>query len=57
MVFFVSVAAVSISFCLMSLVRIPKDDEYRQQSLDDLEGTESNEESFTSRAEESISYT
>ncbi|KAF8808993.1 MFS general substrate transporter [Phlegmacium glaucopus] len=53
MVFFVSVAAVSISFCLLSLVRIPKDDKYHRQSLADLEEPGSNEESSTSRVQES----
>lgn len=53
MVFFVSVAALSTSYCLLSLVRLPKDNEYHRQSLADLEEPESNEESSTSRAGES----
>lgn len=55
MVFFVSVAAISISYCLLSFVRIPKDDEYHRQSLVqvDLEEEGSNEESSASRVQES----
>jgi len=53
MVFFVSFAALSTSFCLLSIIRLPKDDEYHRQYLADLEQSESNEESSTSRAQES----
>jgi hypothetical protein len=53
MVFFISVAAISTSYCLMSLIRIPKDDEYHRQNLADLEESELNEESSTTRAQES----
>ena len=52
MVFFVSVAVISTSYCLLSLVRIPKDDEYLRQNLADLEESGSNEESSTSTAQE-----
>ena len=41
MVFFVSAAAVTTSFFLLSLIRIPKDDEYHRPSLADLEEPES----------------
>ena len=57
MVFSVSVAAISTSYCLLSLIRIPKDDEldYHGQNLADadLEELGSNDELPISRAQES----
>ena len=49
MVFFVSVAAICTSYCLLSLIRIPKDDKYHPQNLADanLEESGSNEELST----------
>ena len=56
MVFFVSVAAISTSYCFLSLIRIPKDEKYHPQNFADadLEESGSNEELSTSRAQESI---
>ena len=51
MVFFVFATAISISFCILSFIRIPKGDEYHRQYLADLEESESHEESSTSRAQ------
>jgi hypothetical protein len=53
MVFFVFAVAISISFGILSFIRIPKGDEYHRQYLADLEESESNEESSSSRARES----
>ena len=55
MVFFVSVVVISTAYCLLSLIRIPKDDEYHRRSLAgaDLEESGSNEELSASRAQES----
>ena len=50
MVFFVSVAVISTSYCLLSLVRLPKDDEYHRESPIDVEEPGLNEESSTSGA-------
>ena len=54
MVFFVSVATISTSYCLLSLIRLPKDDEleYHRQSFVDLEESGSNEELSASRPQE-----
>ena len=54
MVFFVSVAALSTSYCLLSLIKIPKDDEleYHRQNLADLEESGLNEELSDSSAQD-----
>jgi len=52
MIFFVFTAALSTSFCILGLIRIPKGDEYHRQYLADIEESESNEEPSTSRAQE-----
>ena len=58
MVFFVSVAAISTSYCLLSFIRIPKDDEleYHGQNLADADLEESGssdvQDLSTSRAQE-----
>ena len=49
MVFPVSAAAVTTSFFLRSLIRIPKDDEYHRQSLGDLEEPGSSDASAQER--------
>ena len=53
MIFFVILVPIFTSYCLLSLIRIPKDDEYHRQDVADLEVSGSNEESSTSRAQES----
>ena len=53
MIFFVFASAIFISFCLLSFIRIPKGDEYHRQYLADHVESGSNEESSTSRVQES----
>ncbi|KAF8163650.1 major facilitator superfamily domain-containing protein [Crassisporium funariophilum] len=51
-IFFVSVGTITISFFLLCLVKVPKDSEYRRQSVDDLEEPGSNVADFATSARE-----